>query len=149
MAVTMTNAVFRYIKYPVHTSQETHYVSATEPSWLMLRKIWGFHGGDYDECSLFGHENLIHTSQETQYVTATEPSRLLLCKIWGFHGSDYEEYRLLGWMPCDSCKNRRFGGTYRPQHQSDKNQRAMIPRKRWFLEEPHGEASQKTAFFDA
>jgi hypothetical protein len=26
-------------KNPVHTSQETHYVSATEPSWLMLCKI--------------------------------------------------------------------------------------------------------------
>jgi hypothetical protein len=24
-------------------------------------------------------------------------------------------------MPCDSCKNRRFGGTYRLRHQGDKN----------------------------
>jgi hypothetical protein len=31
-------------KNPVHTSQETHYVSATEPSQLMLCKICGFHG---------------------------------------------------------------------------------------------------------
>jgi hypothetical protein len=29
-------------KTPVRTSQETHYVSATEPSLLMLCKIWGF-----------------------------------------------------------------------------------------------------------
>jgi hypothetical protein len=28
-------------KHPVRTSQETHYVSATEPSRLMLCKIWG------------------------------------------------------------------------------------------------------------
>jgi hypothetical protein len=39
-------------KNPVHTSQETHYVSATEPSRSMLCKIWGFHGGDYEECHL-------------------------------------------------------------------------------------------------
>jgi hypothetical protein len=37
---------------PVRTSQETHYVSATEPSWLMLCKIRGFHSGDYEECRL-------------------------------------------------------------------------------------------------
>jgi hypothetical protein len=39
-------------KNPVRTSQETHYVSATESSQLMLYKIWGFHGGDYEECRL-------------------------------------------------------------------------------------------------
>jgi hypothetical protein len=26
--------------------------------------------------------------------------------------------------PCDSCKSRRFGGTYRFHHQGDKNRRA-------------------------
>jgi hypothetical protein len=26
--------------------------------------------------------------------------------------------------PCGPCKNRRFGGTHCPHHQSDKNQRA-------------------------
>jgi hypothetical protein len=35
-------------KNPVRTSQETHYISATESSQLMLCKIWGFHGGDYE-----------------------------------------------------------------------------------------------------
>jgi hypothetical protein len=38
----------------VRTSQETHYVSAIEPSRLMLCKIWGFHGGDYEEWCLLG-----------------------------------------------------------------------------------------------
>jgi hypothetical protein len=33
---------------PVHIAQETHYVSATEPSQLMACKNCGFHGGDYD-----------------------------------------------------------------------------------------------------
>jgi hypothetical protein len=39
-------------KNPVLTSQETHYVSATEPNRLMLCKISGFHGGHYGECRL-------------------------------------------------------------------------------------------------
>jgi hypothetical protein len=49
---------------PVRTSQETHYVSATEPSRLMLCKIWGFHGSDYEECRLLGYKNPVRTSQE-------------------------------------------------------------------------------------
>jgi hypothetical protein len=81
-------------KTPVRTSQKTHYVSATEPSRLMLCKIWGFHGGDYKEC-LLRYETPGHTSQETQYVSSTEPRRLMLWKIWGSHGGDYEECLLL------------------------------------------------------
>jgi hypothetical protein len=38
-AVTMKNGVFWDIKTPVRTSQETHYVSTTELSRLMLCKI--------------------------------------------------------------------------------------------------------------
>jgi hypothetical protein len=83
-------------KNPVHTSQETHYVSATESSRLMLCNIWGFHGGDYDEFSILGYKNPDHTSEETCNFSATEPSRLMLCKIWGFDGGDYDECRLLG-----------------------------------------------------
>jgi hypothetical protein len=52
-------------KNPIHTSPETHYVSATELSRLMLCKIWGLHGGDYDECRLLGYKNPVRTSQET------------------------------------------------------------------------------------
>jgi hypothetical protein len=51
-------------KYPVRTSQETHYVSTTEPSRLMLCKISGFHGGAYEECRLPGmlrHLALVRT----------------------------------------------------------------------------------------
>jgi hypothetical protein len=39
---------------PVRTSEETHYVSAADPSQLMLCTICGFHGGDYEECRLLG-----------------------------------------------------------------------------------------------
>jgi hypothetical protein len=61
-----------------------------------LRKIWGFHGNDYEECRLLGYKNPVRTSQETHYVSATESSQLMLCKIWGCYGSDYEECRLVG-----------------------------------------------------
>jgi hypothetical protein len=44
-------------------------------------KIWGFHGGDYEECCLLGYKNPVRTSQETHYVSATESSQLMLCKI--------------------------------------------------------------------
>jgi hypothetical protein len=44
-------------KNPVRTSQETHYVSATDPSRLTLCTIRGFHGGDCEECCLLGYKN--------------------------------------------------------------------------------------------
>jgi hypothetical protein len=53
-------------KNPFRTSQETHYVSATESSQLMLCKICGFHGDNYEECRLLGYKNPFCTSQETQ-----------------------------------------------------------------------------------
>jgi hypothetical protein len=59
--------------------------------------IWGFHGGDYEECCLLGYIDPGCISQETHYISATESSQLMLCKIWGFHGGDYEECRLLGY----------------------------------------------------
>jgi hypothetical protein len=85
-------------KNPVRTSQETHYVSATESGQLMLCKICGFHGSDYEECRLLGYKNPVRTSQETYYFSVTESGQLMLCTIWGFHGGDYEEYRLLGML---------------------------------------------------
>jgi hypothetical protein len=84
-------------KNTVRTSQETHYVSATESSQLMLCNIWGFHRSDYEECRLLGYKSPVRTSQETHYLSVTEHSRLMQCKIWGFHCSDYEECRLLGY----------------------------------------------------
>jgi hypothetical protein len=95
----MKNVVFWDIITPGRTSQETHYVSTTESSRLMLCKIWGFHGGNYEEWRLLGYKNPVRTSQETHYVSTTEFSRLILCKVWGFHGGDYGEFRLLG---CDA-----------------------------------------------
>jgi hypothetical protein len=55
----------------------------------MLRKIRGFHGGDYEECRLLGYKNPVRTSQETHYFSAIEVSQLMVCKIRGFHGGGY------------------------------------------------------------
>jgi hypothetical protein len=63
----------------------------------MLCKIWGFHGGDYEEFRLLGCKKPVRTSQETHYFSAIEPRRLMLCQVGGFHGGDYEECRLLGY----------------------------------------------------
>jgi hypothetical protein len=85
---------------PVRTTQETHYVAATEPSQLMLCKIWGFHGCDYEECRLLGYKTPVHTSQEAHYLSSTDSSRLMQRKVWLFHGGDSEECRLFG---CDAA----------------------------------------------
>jgi hypothetical protein len=52
-------------KNPVRTSQETHYVSITEPSQLMLCKISSFHCGDYEECRLLGYKTPVRISHLT------------------------------------------------------------------------------------
>jgi hypothetical protein len=49
---------------PVRTSPETHYVSGTEPSLLMIYKVCGFHGVDYDECRHLGYKTSVHISKE-------------------------------------------------------------------------------------
>jgi hypothetical protein len=68
-AVTMKNVVFW------DTSQETHYISAKELSQLILCKILGFHGSDYEERRLLGYKNPVRTSPETHYVSTTESSQ--------------------------------------------------------------------------
>jgi hypothetical protein len=55
----MKNAIFWDIKKQVLTSQETHYVSTTESSRLMLCKISGVQDGDYEECRLLGYKTPI------------------------------------------------------------------------------------------
>jgi hypothetical protein len=83
----------------------------------MLRKICGFHGGDYEECRLLGYKSQIVLHRE--HVSATETSRLMLRKICGFHGGDYEECRLQQCGAVQAFENRcRF------YHHGDKNRRA-------------------------
>jgi hypothetical protein len=47
-AVIMKNAIFWDIRTQFVPQQETSYASATDPSRLMLCKILGLHGGDYE-----------------------------------------------------------------------------------------------------
>jgi hypothetical protein len=49
-------------KNSVRASQDTHYISATESSRLILSKIRGFHGGAYEECRPVGYKNPVRTS---------------------------------------------------------------------------------------
>jgi hypothetical protein len=51
--------------------------------------------------------------------------------------------------PCGSCKKRRFGVTASVVHRflSPWWRKSYVPRKRRFLQEPHGVTSQKTPFF--
>jgi hypothetical protein len=61
----------------------------------MLCKIWGIHGGDYEDFRLLRYKAPVRFSQETYHVSGTESSRLMLCKILGFHGGNCEECRLI------------------------------------------------------
>jgi thioredoxin-related protein len=58
----------------VRTPQETRYVSATEPNWLML---FGETVAVYCE-NHTEHTDTVRTSQETHYFSATEPNWLML-----------------------------------------------------------------------
>jgi predicted Zn-dependent protease with MMP-like domain len=60
----------------VRTSQEAHYVSATEPNRLILfRETVAVYCENNTE-----HTDIVRTSQETHYVSATEPNRLILSR---------------------------------------------------------------------
>jgi hypothetical protein len=45
---------------------------------IIVCKIWGFHGGDYEECCLLGCKSPFRTSQETNYFCVTTGNTLLL-----------------------------------------------------------------------
>jgi hypothetical protein len=82
-------------KNPVPTSQERHYVSATEHSRYMLR---------FEIFAAVTMKNAVFWDKWTQsvphrrhYISATESNQLLLCKILGFRGGNYEECRRMGY----------------------------------------------------
>jgi translation initiation factor IF-1 len=72
-------AVFPALINPVRTSQETHYVSDTEPNQLIL---FGETVAVYCENHMEHINTLcgtsVRTSQETHYDSSTEPNRLIL-----------------------------------------------------------------------
>jgi hypothetical protein len=58
----------------VRTSEETHYIIATDTSRLMLfRETVAVYCEKY-----MAHTNPVRTSHETYYVSATEPNRFML-----------------------------------------------------------------------
>jgi hypothetical protein len=61
----------------VRTSQETHFVSATEPNRLML---FGETAAVYCE-NHTDNTDTVRTSQGTHYVSVTEPNRLMLFTV--------------------------------------------------------------------
>jgi hypothetical protein len=61
----------RWYKNPVHTSQETYYVSATEPSQLMPCKICGCRGCHYKESRLLRCDAVWLRSVRRLLVTAS------------------------------------------------------------------------------
>jgi hypothetical protein len=96
----MTNAVFWYTdkQFLPHRRQ---YVSATEPSRLMLCKIWGFHGGAYEECHLpgcdtvlsckerrFGGTYLLHDQSEQNQGARNVSSTSVLTRTTRRHTSE-------------------------------------------------------------
>jgi hypothetical protein len=50
-------------------------------SHIIVSRVWGFHGSDYEKWRLLEYENTVRISPETHYVSATEPSLLMLCTI--------------------------------------------------------------------
>jgi hypothetical protein len=76
----MKNVVFWYIKTQIVPHRKL-YVSAKEPTRLMLCQTFGFHGGAYEECRFLGYKNPGRASQEAYYVFVKEPTRLMLCQI--------------------------------------------------------------------
>jgi hypothetical protein len=66
-------------KNPVRTSRETHYVSATKPSRLMLfRETFARTIQNTQIHFQIIYNNPVRTSQETHYVSATKLTRLML-----------------------------------------------------------------------
>jgi hypothetical protein len=112
-------------KIPVRTSQETHYVSATEPSRLMLSKIWSCHCGDYEKCRLLGYKSPVRTWQETHYISETaQPFHAM----WDLKFSRWWLWRMpsSGTLRCMAfIKKERFGWSYNLNHQGDMNVRAI------------------------
>jgi hypothetical protein len=66
----------------VRTSQETHYVPATNPNRLMLfRETVSVYCENHTEHKYtLWAGNSVRTSQETHYVSATETNRLMLVR---------------------------------------------------------------------
>jgi hypothetical protein len=108
-------------KIPVHTSQEIHYVCATEPRRLKLCKIWSFHGGDYEGSRLMGCD-AVWLCKNRRYGWMYRLH--LKCENSSFlFAAFFSCYLLLTFLPCWFCSPWWWGH--------------YVPPKRRFLQEPH------------
>jgi hypothetical protein len=92
----------------VHTSQETHYVSATENNRLMLfKETVAVYCENHTE-----HTDTVRTSQETHYVSAAE-HRQDRDRQWAHQTFDGREFEEL--FDCSSVSGRSMLGEQAPQ----------------------------------
>jgi hypothetical protein len=75
-SVKRRKVAYHYTRSPGTSKSVWIWAECTELNDKEQCKIWGFHGGDYEECSLPRYKNPARTSQETHYVSATESSQL-------------------------------------------------------------------------
>jgi hypothetical protein len=124
-------------------------------------KIWGFHSDDW--------KNAVFWNIKSQFVPHKKHITYPLQRPAGSCYVRFEDLtevttkNAVFWdvTPCDSCKNRHFGWTYRLHHQGGKTVvicsgcscqlLLTLFLALWFflLQEPRGVTSQKTAFFNA
>jgi hypothetical protein len=107
-----------------------------------------------------------NSQQDHQYAAdvevPTQPNSTLIVRFEVFTAVTLKNDVLWDVVPCRSCVNRRFGGTYR-LHRPGRKICALVPRSRNFLpwrwrryvplkhrftQDLHGATSQKTAFFN-
>jgi hypothetical protein len=69
----MKNAIFWDIETQF-VPHWKHITSGTEPSQLMLCNIWGFHGGDYEECHILGCSAVQPLKEPTFWRKVSPPS---------------------------------------------------------------------------
>jgi hypothetical protein len=93
-------------KKPVRTSQETHHVPATEPSLLMLCKICGFYGGDYEECRLLDIKTQLVPHKKNITSMLQSPAGLGYVRFEVFTAVTTKNAVSWDVTPCGSCKNR-------------------------------------------
>jgi hypothetical protein len=149
MAVTMKNVVFWVIK--------TQFIPHRRHITSLLQRPASQCYVRFEVFMAVTMKNVVVWAIKTQFVphrrhitSLLETGQLMLCKIWGFHGDDCEECHLLGCYFVFRCSVRRLIVTANVPSSPilvTLMMELLVPPKCWFLQEPHGVTSQKTAFF--
>jgi hypothetical protein len=70
----------------------------------LINKIWGYHGGDYEECRLLGYKTPQIVPHRKYFVSARIQTEV-------FMAVTMENAVFWDVLPHVSCKNRCFGAT--------------------------------------